>query len=524
MTHVANADLLTNGNFNTNSVDPGLPDAWTNWMYGPTAFAAFKNDAANDPFDFDGTGYVNAGNYGEWWSSGGGWYQEVAGSEGVAYSFAAFCATEDWDYAAGELRLIYLDGGGNELRRDVRHSASYQANLPWSPFILTSVAPATTATVKVELATWGARGTVLWDEASLHVASVWNVDNDGNAGDASNWLGGAPGGVDAAARFLDIATAPRTITLDAPLTLGSMSFANAQTYLLDGSALRLETSAGYAILDVQAGTQRVAVPMTLASDGYFAVAGGATLEIAGPLTVSAGKTVRPSGGGSISYQSSVALEDGASISFAENTSLSSLSLAAGASVSLAAHGTGAANDLNVAELNMAADARIDLTDNALVVSYAGTSPVGTIRDLIQSAFNAGAWDGPGVSSSAISAGQRLGYADSGDALSVRLAVSGDATLDDAVGFDDLMAVARNYGIAGGAIWATGDFDYDGAVDFSDLLTLAQNFGVGPAIVTGDARLSADFVTDWHLALSVVPEPSAFVFVGVIALLARRRCR
>src|SRR5689334_372091 len=133
--------LLTNGNFNTDADSNGQPDSWTNWSYGSTSFAAYKADPANDPFNFDGTPYVNAGNYGDWWTSGGGWFQIVAGTEGVAYSLTSDCGTEGWDNAAGEERIIFLDASNNELRRDVYHTAEYIANQPWTPYLMTSIAP-----------------------------------------------------------------------------------------------------------------------------------------------------------------------------------------------------------------------------------------------------------------------------------------------------------------------------------------------------------------------------------------------
>ncbi|MFT3787626.1 MAG: hypothetical protein QM770_15910 [Tepidisphaeraceae bacterium] len=107
---LAHGELLINGDFNTDvDAAPGMPDYWYNWSYGPTAFAAYKNNPT-DSFTFDGSNYVNAGNYGDWWSSGAGWFQVVPGTAGQAYSFSAWCATENWDNMAGELRTIYLDG------------------------------------------------------------------------------------------------------------------------------------------------------------------------------------------------------------------------------------------------------------------------------------------------------------------------------------------------------------------------------------------------------------------------------
>lgn len=52
---------------------------------------------------------------------------------------------------------------------------------------------------------------------------------------------------------------------------------------------------------------------------------------------------------------------------------------------------------------------------------------------------------------------------------------GDANLDGAVNFKDLIILARNYDSTHGT-WGIGDFDSDGHVDFHDLIQLARNYG------------------------------------------------
>jgi hypothetical protein len=108
---------------------------------------------------------------------------------------------------------------------------------------------------------------------------------------------------------------------------------------------------------------------------------------------------------------------------------------------------------------------------------------------------------------------------------VRYTISGDANLDGAVGFPDLVRVAQNYGTASGATWSRGDFNYDGAVGFADLVALAQSYG---AALPSEAIPGAtpDFQADMAAAFSgAVPEPSGMVFVaGLSALGAMRRRR
>ncbi len=57
---------------------------------------------------------------------------------------------------------------------------------------------------------------------------------------------------------------------------------------------------------------------------------------------------------------------------------------------------------------------------------------------------------------------------------------GDFDTDGTVGFSDLLAIARNYGMTTGATYAEGDANYDGAVNFADLLILARKYGSGLA--------------------------------------------
>lgn len=95
------------------------------------------------------------------------------------------------------------------------------------------------------------------------------------------------------------------------------------------------------------------------------------------------------------------------------------------------------------------------------------------------------------------------------ASAVRLQV-GDATLDGAVNFDDLLILAQNYGHVGVTLWTEGDFTSDTNIDFDDLLALAQNYS------------GASLQADWVLAQSVVPEPGSALAIVIGCLLRRRR--
>jgi hypothetical protein len=121
---------------------------------------------------------------------------------------------------------------------------------------------------------------------------------------------------------------------------------------------------------------------------------------------------------------------------------------------------------------------------------------------------------------------------------VKYTLAGDANLDGAVNFADLLVVAQNFNHTldthGNPIdWADGDFNYDGQVNFADLLLVAQNFNKSLSAGQLD-QLPGSFAADWQLAQAEiqagesnnVPEPATFSLVAAAAagLLLRRRGR
>lgn len=183
-------------------------------------------------------------------------------------------------------------------------------------------------------------------------------------------------------------------------------------------------------------------------------------------------------------------------------------------------------------LTILAAGQFDLTDNRLTISYvAGHSPVATIRSYLVTGYNNGAWNGPGISSSAASGSHALGYADSADGVVAGLGVNtvlvkftrvGDLNLDGVVNFTDLLILAQHYGQPDGN-WDQGDVNYDGMVNFTDLLGLAQNYG-GTLSAAQLDTFTPSFRSDVATAFAQVPEPAT---VGVLlagAILLWRRSR
>ena len=151
-------------------------------------------------------------------------------------------------------------------------------------------------------------------------------------------------------------------------------------------------------------------------------------------------------------------------------------------------------------LPIAGSGKLDLTNNALQLSYAaGADPIATIRSYLASGFNNGTWNGNGIITSAGDATHALGFGGSADGIVsglspgtilVRWTRFGDVNLDGAVGFPDLIAVARNYGKSG-LNWDQGNMTYGGgAVGFNDLLLVARNYGASAAVRGASAMFAA----------------------------------
>ena len=149
--------------------------------------------------------------------------------------------------------------------------------------------------------------------------------------------------------------------------------------------------------------------------------------------------------------------------------------------------------------------RLDLSDNALYISYAGQNdPIAAIRSYITSGYNHGAWNGPGIITSNADATHALGFGDSADGalagapantVEIKWTRIGDVNLDGTVNFSDVLALIQHYGSGqGNANWDQGDMNYDGSVTFPDVLALVQNYGHSlSAVATGPNSAGASIV-------------------------------
>jgi fibronectin-binding autotransporter adhesin len=188
----------------------------------------------------------------------------------------------------------------------------------------------------------------------------------------------------------------------------------------------------------------------------------------------------------------------------------------------------------------------DIGAGRLVFNYSGTaagaSIASQVNSILTTSYNGGtnSWASGIIHSTLANThstdSYALGWGNDGaaSAVTVKVVLYGDATLDGTVNIYDLGQVLANYNKSG--TWATGDFNYDGTVNIYDLGTVLANYNrslslsevcVSPADYSG---LDGQGVAALQAAgVNVVPEPAtlALLTTGAIGLLAytwRRRSR
>ncbi|HEY1686028.1 MAG TPA: dockerin type I repeat-containing protein [Tepidisphaeraceae bacterium] len=343
--------------------------------------------------------------------------------------------------------------------------------------------------------------------APITGGSSWAIANSGDWNNASNWNDIVPDGVGSEADFFGMISSAQTVYTNIPITVGTIHFNSAITYVLAGAGtIMLQAASGSsALVQVDQGTQEFELPVTIASDTTFNVAGGATLLVANTLTIDAGDSVTQTGSGTVTYQSIVTLETGASLSIGNTTTGNTLSLGTAAKVFVAPN-TGTPTTIQFNNLSLAAGASIDVANNLLVVNYSGgADPVALVANYLATGYKGGAWNGAGINSTIAAANATgsttLGYFDTGTQVEIKYTWLGDANLDGVVDASDLADMSVS-----GTSWQTGDFNYDGKVNGDDYALF----------MLGDAASNGNNIS------TTLPEPAAGAFVAVLALILHRR--
>jgi len=353
--------------------------------------------------------------------------------------------------------------------------------------------------------------------------STWNFNGSGNWSEAGKWSGTIPDAVGAVAIFGNAISNPATVTLDSNRVIGTANFNSAISYTIGGtSTLTLDATSGIAAVNViGAGAHEIAANVHLADPTIVDVAAAASsMRLSGDMTAAATAGLGKTGPGLLEAKHVRA----------------DLLHVAGGTVKILANGTSAASS-KVHTLTVDSGTTLDVTNNAFVVDYgtpapgAEAEPFDTIRARIVAAYNGGAWDQPGITSSmANSSTFAVGYAEASalttipsiflgaDSTSVlfRYTRYGDADLSGNVNSDDFNRLASNFGLSG-KVWTDGDFNFSGTVNSDDFNLLASSFGLSAG---ADGVVDPE---DWAALAAAVPEPtSALIFVGLATSAANFR--
>ena len=355
-------------------------------------------------------------------------------------------------------------------------------------------------------------------------AATWNVDANGNWTVPANWTTGVPNSVGADAILGAVITAPRTLTVNAAVTVGRLDFDNTNAYTVAGTnTLTFDEENGEAAINVLRGSHTISAPVTFADDALITVTPAASnLTLGGGVTATSADLTK-AGAGTLTMNSVRA---------------ASLTINAG-KAAIAPGGAQASvlGALTIAGTAQAPTAQLDVS-GALVLDYTGPSPEEGIRQRILAgrggpSFGA-SWSGMGINSSVAAAAQATdpesrsvayvenatlplgpytnfhGQAVDDTSVLVALTRTGDATLDGVVNDDDVTIIGATYapGVPQPS-WALGDFDYNGFVDDDDITLLGVFYDpsavpLAPALEGGGS-------------LAAVPEPSTLALLALACL-------
>jgi hypothetical protein len=455
------------------------------------------------------------------------------------------------------------------------------------------------------------------------VRSTWNGPANGSANwtDGGSWQNGVPNAVGAPAIFYGnnpntandgttvLAAVTFTANVNASVTVGSIIFDSTETkytangspapnrgdvnYILSGSgALTLDSSTPLAEIYVISGNNQINVPVTTADNLDIDLAAGlgpdsgapnggrwssmptTSLTFGSPVTIASGTNITTRGAGTVEFNDGVSggglIINGGTTNFGGNANVSQLLVRPAATVNVGANGNrviraGTLELASVSDGTVTVAATMDMSDNDLISTATGYA---YIAGKIAAARHSGAWDRPGLTSSAARTqanhSTTLGVLTGAEYLSAHggtfdgftVAVSdtlvkytwyGDTDFNGRVNFDDYVRTDNGFNnhLTG---WLNGDFDLNGTVNFDDyvLIDLAFNtqsgtLGRALSFLDGsdksqndmnDAALRriqdhlSEFGNDYaNHFLAAVPEPASLAFVGVmtsVGMLSRRR--
>jgi formylglycine-generating enzyme required for sulfatase activity len=368
----------------------------------------------------------------------------------------------------------------------------------------------------------------------------WNADASGSWSTGSNWTSpGVPGGIATGAQFLGKITAPRSVSLDSDVTLGTLLFANPNTYsIIDipGWTLTLGDPTSGGNLTVQEGRHQIIGRLKLLGVVNINIAAGSAFTIAGPLTTAAGTVINKFGEGSLDINDSQNHPSPALLVISGGT----VNMGTNPGFDLSVKITGSRLNLNTnvelgeLTIDFAADgtqtldlnssptgfhtlrvyaANLDATKTALIAAIRNANAPGALNPL------------DGIIDSGLHPGSAIGIIKEVGRLLIRPTAIGDSNLDGVVSIADFITLASHFNQPG--TWEDGDMNGDGMITIADFIDLASHFGQSysgeafPISASDYAQLSAFATANGQ----TVPEPGIPALTTIATtILFRRRAR
>jgi hypothetical protein len=518
------ANLLINPSFEAPAAAGSTSPDFTGWTPVNDINRSVFNQTLGNPPAGNGT-----------WNVWNKTFQDVGGSisqdvgnitVGATYDLSVYTYFEA-NYvdslATTKLGLTFLDNGNQTVGTPTFTLIPFDSGVTtdeWAQQTASAVAPVGATKVRVTLG-WD-NGQVgfpnvssFFDLADLEGPGIppsgftWAPDGSGDWNIGGNWASGTvPNAIGDATEFFGAITSAQTVYTNSPVTVGSMNFNNANTYVISGAGMiTIQVAAGSGAILVQNGTHNVNLPVRFASNSTVTANAGAVLNMADPVTIAASRTVTTSG--NVQFNAPLTLETGAQLVIGPSAT--------------------AVRVFNAPSLG--SGAKVNVQSNAMVVDYnPGASPLATIASQVRTAYAGGgifAWTGSGITTSTGNANNfGVGFAERSalttvpaifgtvdiDSILVRRTRFGDADLNGQVNSDDFNRLASNFGTSG-KVWSQGNFNYDigGLVNSDDFNMLATNFGLVATGVDGEVTPQ-----DWANLAAAVPEPSTGLLLAGLA--------